>query len=425
MNGTVRKLIYLWFFITACEAPLRYGLYHAGFPVFIYIKDIFLVAIFLYFIIRTTFIARINRLVLILLGVILYGIIIGLLNGLALLQVLFGVKIYLPFFIGFLAIYSFRLDRAFFVRLFHIFVPIILFGLLLDLLFELPWAGFEYEAYGVSIEAARKWWALALPRLSGFGRASFETAILLLSLSALYLAAYLSTPESFSRRVKLRNAVLLSLSFVGAILTTSKSSVVAFLFLAFFCLLMTACGKYGDAIGRVSGLTLKLLLILILLVGIVPPAMALTSPTILTDHLSPDSAVLSMLSASYIERMQTMWPEAFGLLSPGYMFIVGRGIGGIGAAQHYFEQSAYNAADNLYIYLLVDFGMIFLVLFCLYLLYHVLLPSPLKKRSFHFYLFCLILFAYGATLNVIESPTLLMTLGFLLALWKGNDYDNS
>ncbi|UCD94200.1 MAG: O-antigen ligase family protein [Candidatus Zixiibacteriota bacterium] len=425
MNGLTRKLIYIWFFITACEAPLRYALYHAGFPIFIYLKDAFLVAIFLYFVIRTAFSARMNRLLLVLLAVILYGIVVGLFNGLALLQVLFGAKIYLPFFIGFLAIYSFGLERTFLIRLFHVFVPIILLGLLLDLLFDLPWAGFEYEAYGVPIQAARKWWTLTLPRLSGFARASFETAILLTSLSTLYLASHLSPSDTFSRRINLGNIILLILSLAGVVLTTSKSSIVAFLFLAIFYFLINSWEKYGDTYRPISGLAVKLLLILILLAGIIPPAVALTSPTIVTDHLSSGSTIITAVSASYVERMQTMWPEALALLSSGYMFVTGRGVGGIGAAQHYFEESAYNAADNLYVYFLVDFGTIFLALFLLYLIYNVLMLTPLKRKCFYFSLFCLVLFTYGTTLNVIESPALMMTLGFMLALWQENESDRS
>ncbi|HUV30387.1 MAG TPA: hypothetical protein VMY05_04750 [Acidobacteriota bacterium] len=421
MKRLTEAILYAWFLIVACEAPLRLLCVRAGVPSFIYVKDVLLVGLFVYFIIYTTSVARINKVVLTLFALGLYGLVVGLINGLDPLQVLFGLKILLTLFVGFLAVYVLGLETGFFVRLFRVFVPIVLAGIVLDLLFKLPWTGLEYEAFGVSIEASRRWWVFGMSRLGGFGRASFETAIMLFALCALYLTTTCNGPVTYGTRARVYDVVLLILSFAGIVLTTAKTSILAFVILfVFYVLARIRTGRRtaGRALANVG---VKVLMVMIFLYGLIPPVLALESPTSLVNLLHTDSGILSRLAASYVLRMEEMWPRAFQLLSEPYMVVTGRGLGGIGMPQKYFEPGLANAADNVWVYLVVDFGIIVLGLLVAYLLHKILFLRLSGGSNLYFFAFCMSLFAYGATLNVIESPTLMMTLGFLLAFWKRPD----
>ncbi|PKK83753.1 MAG: hypothetical protein CVT49_06965 [candidate division Zixibacteria bacterium HGW-Zixibacteria-1] len=425
MKNLTEKVLYVWFGFIVFEAPLRYIFFNAGAPFLVYLKDILLIGIFVSFALEATVTARMNKLMLASLTLVLYGVVVGLINGLSPMQTAFGMKIVLTFFVGFMAVYTLGLKKEFFIGLYRLFVPLILFGLLLELLFDLPWIGFEYEAYGVIIPGSISWWTLDLPRLSGFGRVSYETAILLVCLSAMYLAANVYGKSLLAGSWKILDRIFLFLSFIGIILTTAKSSIFAFLILILFYYFLKKATAATSRFNRVAGFVIKVLLVLVLLYGVIPPVLAVTSPKTVTGYLSSDDLIMAAISASYVERMEIMWPDAYKLLSDGYMYFTGRGLGGIGASQKYFEPELYNAADNVYVYLLVDFGIIILLMILGILFFKIISMKINDRKSVFFLTFALIFFSYGATLNVIESPTLMICLGFLLALWDRGDNGDS
>ncbi|MEW5923018.1 MAG: hypothetical protein AB1746_03435 [Candidatus Zixiibacteriota bacterium] len=417
MKNLTEKVLYIWFGFIIFEAPLRFFFFKAGVPSLVYLKDILLIGIFVAFALEATITAKMNKLMLSLLTLVLYAAVVGLINGLAPMQVAFGMKIVITFFVGFMAVYTLGLKKGFFISLYRIFTPIIILGLLLELLFDLPWIGFEYEAYGVIIPGSISWWTLDLPRLSGFGRVSYETAILLVCLSTLYLAVSLNNNNYFPAKWKVYDRIFLFLSFIGIILTTAKSSIFAFLMLILFYVLMKKATAVSGRFNHIAGAVIKVLMIIILLYGVMPPVLAAVSPGTLTGYLNSDDLILKAISASYVERMEIMWPDAYKLLSSGYMYFTGRGLGGVGASQKYFEPELYNAADNVYVYMLVDFGIIILPIILGLLIFKNLTLRINNRQNIFFLTFSLIFFSFGATLNVIESPTLMICLGFLLALW--------
>ena len=425
MKKITEKLLYLWFLLIVFEAPLRFFYFKLGLPSLVYFKDFLLIIIFVYFVIYTLSTLRINKFMLAIIAVIIYGVVVGLINQLSLLQVLFGLKIWLSFFVGFIALYTLDSKEKFFLNLFRIYVPIILVGIFLDLFFELPWSGFEYETFGHAIEGSRSWTTFGLSRIAGFGRSSFASAILLFCLSALYLTlrSLSSKKEKFSW--KIYDNLLLVLSFAGIVITTSKTSILSFLILVLFYVLIKFYTTFKNIFRWITLIFVKFLLGLIFLYGFIPPIVSLVSPKAITNYLSSGDILMKAIFLSYIDRMEVVWPNAIQLLSKPYMIITGRGLGGIGAAQQYFEPGLYNPADNIYIYLLVDFGVVVLSLIIIYLLKKMLFLKFADKKNIFFYIFCLILFLYGATINVIESSILMITLGFLSALWnQKNAYSN-
>ena len=60
--------------------------------------------------------------------------------------------------------------------------------------------------------------------------------------------------------------------------------------------------------------------------------------------------------------MQGAWPEAIELIHDSGNSLLGRGIGGLGTSQLYFEHDLYNPGDNMFIHIWANYGIIFLIL---------------------------------------------------------------
>ncbi len=413
MKRAAELLIIAWFLLQATDGALRYLFVAAGFPFLAYAKDTILLAVFAYFILLTIARFAVNRTLLILFVLLLFGLIVGIANGLSFGQVAFGAKIYLPFLVGFMAILLLEVDPSSFSRLFHIVVPVILLGLILNLLITVPWSGFEYELAGTSIEGSREWGTFGLSRLAGFGRSSFATATDLYVLIMLYFISIARGYRARGRISRLIDILWVILAIVGIFLTTSKSSIFAILLLL---IVYGAIRLFRSRLGGPLRTGLKALMFVLFLYGIVPPIISRISPSFITDHLQSDNMIVMALSLSYIDRMENMWPAAYSLVHGGMTYVVGRGLGGIGTAQLYFEPAAYNPADNLYLYLFVQFGLVILAAFVIWLLVRIYRLNADRADQLALTLFLLSLLAFAATMNVIESSPLMMSLGMLLAI---------
>ncbi len=421
MKRAAELLIVVWFLLQATDGALRYLCAVAGVPFLVYAKDTILLAIFAYFVLLTIARFAANRTLMILLVLLFFGLIVGIANGLSFGQVAFGAKIYLPFLVGFMAMLLLEVKQSSFSRLFHIVVPVILLGLVLDLVITVPWSGFAYELAGTSIEGSRQWGTFGLSRLAGFGRSSFGTATDLYVIVMLYLVSISSGLISRTRLVRVVDVLLMILATIGIIVTTSKSTIFAILILLIvYGLVRAARSRLKNAI-RVG---VKILLLFLLLYGILPPIVSLISPSFITDHLQSDNLIVNALSLSYIDRMENMWPAAYDLMRSGVMFLTGRGLGGIGTAQLYFELPAYNSADNVYLYLFVQFGLIVLVGFVIWLLVRIFRLNAARADRLVPTFFLLSLLAFGATMNVVESSPLTMSLGMLLAIEQREPRDD-
>ncbi|MCR1344681.1 hypothetical protein NRY68_02450 [Acidithiobacillus ferrooxidans] len=118
--------------------------------------------------------------------------------------------------------------------------------------------------------------------------------------------------------------------------------------------------------------------------------------------------------ASFGDRLNYTWPASFGLLHHDVGWLFGRGIGGIGTPQTYFEPSNALPADNLYVYLAVDLGPILAAV--------ILIAICLKAaRSFlrtndASLMFSILVFliAYGMVVNIVEAPILSLFFGVVI-----------
>jgi len=417
MTKLIEKTVWIFLLFVVFDAPLRFFSVKMGVPFLIYFKDVLIIILLFKVSLNIAYTGRINKTLMVLFVLLAYGISIGLLNQLNLLQILFGTKITLPFLFGFIIVSNFGIRQSLFRQLFKVLVPIILLGLIFELFYDMPWKGMEYEAYGATIETSREWGTFGLPRLSGFGRISYETAALLYSIIAMYFGVQVYEGRRSRFRENIFEALLLVIALLGIVLTTSKSAILTSLVLTSIYLILLYYQYIAKWLKNILSCFLKSALYILFLYGIIPPIVAFISPLIITRHMASDNILFLAITSSFTERVEYMWPDAFNLFSYPYQYFTGKGIGAIGAAQKYFENNLYNAADNLYVYLFVDFGIVILALFLFALLYFIFISRLDYRRNVYLYFLCITLFGFGATLNLIESSSLAFTAGFFLAMW--------
>jgi hypothetical protein len=123
-----------------------------------------------------------------------------------------------------------------------------------------------------------------------------------------------------------------------------------------------------------------------------------------------DSTVFTLLS-SFMVRVEHFWPDAWDQLINKGNLILGRGMGGIGVPQMFFEPHEYNSVDNIFIYAYIYFGIFSLIYF-----YYIYVKS--KVLNYHndlcYYLILLTVFIYGTIQSIFESVILNFFFGMAL-----------
>lgn len=263
-------------------------------------------------------------------------------------------------------------------------------GVLVNAAVDYPWEGFGYSVGDVDIEASREWQETGGgKRLAGLARSSFDAAAqiqILAILAVLHLdRVWLRVPLWFA-------------SVVAIWLTTSKGVINVFLVLSPVVLLRQ----------HLPQLLLRPLPLAFGLVALLLPI----APLLFHFESTVNDAALANLLFSFYDRLNSMWPQAWDLIHLRGNPLFGRGIGGLGTAQSYFEPDLFNAGDNLFMYWFVVFGWIALPGFLL------LLARTLRLRPFRAPteggVYCLVLatIVYGMTTNVVENGMFAMVCGF-------------
>jgi len=263
-------------------------------------------------------------------------------------------------------------------------------GVLLDAVIEFPWAGQAYESAIATAQISREWSSGGIARLSGFARASFDAATIVLVLMVPILAS--------RWRVTWRGALWVIAA--GTIwLTTTKGALLALIALAVWIVLENRTGARR--------------LVPVWVASFATLCLALPLAATQFGFGVRRGDVAGWLS-SFVERIDFMWPDAIRTWMEHGNVFTGRGLGGIGFAQAGAEWWRYNAADNLMIYLLVSFG-VFSVLYVALFLWN--LPRTFNADEPHqFFARCVrgwavVLFSYGCTSNMVEQPLMNIVIG--------------
>lgn len=376
----------------AVDAPLRWGLSLVKAAPLIYLRDVGVLLLLLFEILLAARRRKIGKILGFSLLAASFHLALGVLFVGNLVQPLFGLKILLPLFLGIIAGVHIRDSgrKDLFYKILLIIWGVSLSGVLLQALhFPMPWKGFSVEIGDMTIEGNRAWTASGVDRLSGFGRASFDTSLILLLFPATFL---------FYLRWPLRWGVLLA-SLVGIVLTTTKVTVLATL--GAICLLGILSIRFP-----LSWAVRLPILVACACLTILPPV--LLKPGMLSLNLN-DPAIMFAF-ASFLDRIYNTWPHGYSVIDALPFPFLGRGLGGVGAAQMYFEAGSFNPGDNLYMYTLIATGS-FAWLY-LGLLFFIGLPRKTNKATRMSFFFVCIIFVLGATMNVIESAAALFLIGY-------------
>lgn len=371
-------LIFLLF--RTLDAPIRYSLYKLGLTPLSFLPNTLILLVIVLYLFKAILNLRINRSVLFVVVIFCYSVISSYIFIGNIQQTLLGLYGILPFFFGVVSsnifVDNFNRFKLFIVICWCISVV----GIFLSVFITFPWVGFSYERLGVDVEGTREWASFGIPRVAGFSRSSFEAAIFVLIFMMMQLVL---------TKHKLIRFITLFVSGIVIISTTTKGIIAAYFILTLYILTRSY---------RALWVLLSILMLAIMI--------ALPVSTLFVHYnLSLSDVFIKFLLASFEDRLLNTWPIGFDLLTKHGSYLLGRGFGGIGGAQQFFEKSIYSAADNLFLYLYVSFGVgSFFVLFHFLKRTVVLARADDTPLNVFFFLLSLSVITFGMTANVIESP---------------------
>jgi len=308
-------------------------------------------------------------------------------------QVAFGIYVFSPILFGAIAYRGFFVERHSWLVPFAILVTALtLSGALLDMKFNLPWAGFSFEVGGEEVSGTRAWTTHGLERIAGFSRASYSLAKQSIIAALLY--------EAFGTNPWLKFGIWIISGGVVA-LSTTKGVLVAWL-----CISLYFMGR--KILPRWMIMALPLLSVLC---GILLPAL---SYFVDFSPYFDNNLILKIALGSFRSRLVITWPLAIQMVQDHGSLILGRGLGGIGTAQ-VGRELFYSPGDNMYVYFFGIMGLFSLFIYVPWL-WTINKLKPYSNSDDHFiFLISLLVFIYGITTGVVEDPFIGFFLGLSLA----------
>ncbi|MDX1921771.1 MAG: hypothetical protein SFW65_01395 [Alphaproteobacteria bacterium] len=341
----------------------------------------------------------------------------GLFMGRELGAVAFGLYIWLPFFLG-LLVSSFEL-QGHFQKNILIWWLIVTTGVLINAFVVFPWTGESYQIFGQTMQTSRDWTTAGFNRLAGFSRANYAAS----NQIALFCVVVLTMRMNIFLKI-----VIWLMSTVAIYLTTSKTTLIAMAVVPLMIILVEFLQQQDYAKKKPTKNAERVALAVLTglaSVSVLLPVLFLTSRSQITSSEGIGFINLS----SMMDRGAWMWPNAWDLIfktDEVFPMIFGRGIGGIGTPQYFFERLNANSADNLFIYLYVTFGA-FSIFFIRFLVMGVRKWLPINSSEFLvYYTLTCVVFIVGMTSNVIESASMCLIIGILIgksapAKWRNKN----
>lgn len=394
------KLIYyfLIFYISlpVIEAPLRYYLVELDIPWAIYLRDILVVIIVSWFILKSFFVSSDSKILFILICLLVLHSIIGLIYLPNEYMVLFGWKTFIPILVGVGSYYVFIENLNKMRRVFLILFSILVAGIFINYFIEFPWEGFTYALDTFQIEATKEDITFGIKRLAGFSRYHFEAAI-----QVLFVIIFLVV-HTKNKFIKIS---IWMLGGLAIIFTTSKGIILSYFLISILLIISKVNPKMMENYKIYRKLLLSLVTLAILL-----PIVAYINLLAIDFGLHED--INDMLFTSFTMRLYDTWPEAIELILDQGNLLLGRGLGGIGQSQIFFETYLYTPVDNIFIFLYGNFGL----LGGLYLLYLYYKGRSLKtNEDLYLSLLLFFIFQYGITTSLFDNYLICLSLGFFLA----------
>ena len=372
------------------EGPIRFFLQSYGIEYVLYSRDMFIILCLVVYIIKSLNIFKINRAFLIVIIILIFHSIIGIYILNNYLMILFAWKIYLLLLFGILYGQLFFINLRLTVRFFSILVICAISGVIINYYWAFPWEGLTYSLGGFDIQGVEVYgmpsdWALVVLRRSGFSK-NYLIAAMDILLLATFLICYLNN--------NLFMVLIWFFSGLAISLTLAKGVILVYLLITILLLCYRIIPNYYNIYQKV--------LLVIALIGIAAPY--------LTYIISPYHDVPVIL-LSIIQRTLETWPGVFNLVKSHGNLIVGRGFGGMGPSQLYFEFDKINPGDNVFMSFYGNFGIFGI----LYLLYAVIIAQSLElKREMFYYLFVISFYCVGITTSTIDIPLFSLFFGVFI-----------
>lgn len=385
-------ILFLFLAFEVFGGALRYLFSTLGAPWLVYLPKALILAALLGVLLETAYRGKISRTLLFSALVIGAYAVVGAYNTGNALQPLFSIFSMLPLVFG--IVVAPYLDSGRIVKYTVLLWLCAATGIVIDYFIAVPWDGAAYSLGNVELSASRDWTSYGVERVAGFSRASFDAADQIL---------FLSLPIIFLARPKLLKFIVWLAAGVLIALTTSKTKIGVYALFTLLLLSMTVLPRIGK---RVLGKTLP---IVIATVGAAFPI----STLFVAYQLNLKSFTSMFLFSSFGERLTQMWPDAFKLVSLHGNLILGRGLGGIGVAQSYFEPGLANSADSVYVYLYASFGLLAIPLVALYVNRVRNIDLRANWPRLLWFLGIAVLLS-GWTVNVVESAYTAIVLGITL-----------
>lgn len=388
------SLVFIFLFSEVMAGPLRFLLSMASLSALVYVPKILLAATVLGVTLYRIYVGRISTVFALTLLVFALSSLVGWIYTGNLMQPAFGIFALVPLLYAVMAEPALRKAGSRILPYVVVLWCLAAVGVAIDYYTDVPWTGLEYKFGDVSVEGTREWTTFGFERVAGFARASFEAAdqLLLLSIVIVFL----------SERKLLKPVVWIATGILIYWTTTKKTSG-TWIILTLVLPWMTA-RFMPTVIIRQAAWVIPTLAALI--------GIALPVSTLFIDYqLDLNDFVSQLLFASFNERLTYVWPASLDLALTHGSPIFGRGIGGIGAAQKYFEQSLEMPGDNFFVYVYVMFGVFSLPLILFYT--KRVATGFLKESDYAALMWALsisVLFNGWAT-NVLESPITSIVLG--------------
>jgi len=373
--------ILFFVFFRVCDAPIRFFLVKAGLGPLSSLPNILILGILTLYLFKAILTLRLERRVFWVVLFFGYAIITGCLFVGNIKQILLGLYGLLPVFFGAVScgVFTNNFER---LKLFIATCWLIsVIGVFLAVIISFPWVGFSYERLGMEMEGSREWASFGITRIAGFSRTSYDAAVLIFILMIM-LGVVLK------RRFLIVSVFVVSGAAI--VITTTKTIIGVFLLIIIYLLTRKWYRLW-------SVLSAFLMLIMI--------ALPLSTQFAKFDLEITTDLWMRFLLLSFEDRLINTWPEVFQLISQHGSYLLGRGIGGIGGAQSFFEKTIQNPADNLFLYLYVTFGVgAFFILYAFLKRTIILARADDTPLNVFFFLLSLSVITFGMTANVIEAP---------------------
>lgn len=305
------------------------------------------------------------------------------------LQVGFGLWIIVPLLLGMVAASSVSKVFARLLPFTVIIWAIAVMGVLLDVFVSLPWEGSGYSIGEIWVSASREWYTSGIPRLAGFSQGSIAAANQILFFGILVLTLIKGAWWRFL-------VWLISLSAI--LLTTMKTPLFAWLIL----------GMYLVVRGIVPRVLLRVTPLIVSGFAIALPVAAYVLSQY-EIHISDMS--LGMWFQSFGTRLSATWPNALKMIGANGNVLVGRGMGGIGTPQKYFEPLLYSPGDSILVYLYGVLGVLGIAVLIWYAKRGSAAAARRDAQGQFVFMVSLAVLLMGVTSNIVESAEASLFLG--------------